>query len=72
MGFEYEKIKNWPIPEGHQDYSANDCILYALSVGAGAGDPAADLNLIYEKKLEVLPTMAVTICLLYTSDAADE
>ncbi|WP_207951760.1 MaoC/PaaZ C-terminal domain-containing protein [Pseudomaricurvus alcaniphilus] len=71
MGFEYEKIKNWPIPEGYQDYSENDCILYALGVGAGAGDPAADLNLIYEKNLAVLPTMAVTMATQGTMWVAD-
>ena len=71
MAFEYEKIKNWPIPEGYQEYSANDCILYALAVGAGAGDPAADLDLIYEKKLKVLPTMAVTMASQGTMWVAD-
>ncbi|MDX1506042.1 MAG: MaoC family dehydratase N-terminal domain-containing protein, partial [Spongiibacter sp.] len=71
MAFEYEKIKNWPIPEGYQEYSANDCILYALAVGAGAGDPAADLDLIYEKQLKVLPTMAVTMASQGTMWVAD-
>lgn len=61
MAFEYEKIKNWPIPEDVQTYSTNDTILYALGVAAGAGDPCEDLPFIYEKNLKALPTMAVVL-----------
>lgn len=61
MSFEYEKIKNWLIPEAIQTYTRRDTILYALGVGAGAGDPSADLPLIYEKNLSALPTMAVVL-----------
>lgn len=61
MTFEYSKIKNWPIPEAVQTYTRRDTILYALGVGAGAGNPSADLSLIYEKNLSALPTMAVVL-----------
>src|SRR3954463_5554224 len=38
-------------------YDARDAILYALSVGAAA----ADLDLVFEERLRVLPTFALTL-----------
>ena len=34
MPLNYEKIKNWPIPDSVQSYTERDTILYALGVGA--------------------------------------
>jgi acyl dehydratase len=46
-------------------YDDRDPILYALAVGAGADD----LDLIYERRLKVLPTFALTLG-LWVADAA--
>jgi acyl dehydratase len=59
--FEYTKVKNWPIPEAVQSYTARDTILYALGVAAATSNPAEDLSFVYEKKLRALPTMAMVL-----------
>ncbi len=45
-----------------QTYSCRDTMLYALGVGLGA-DPCDErqLRFVYEKKLQALPTMAITL-----------
>ena len=60
MPLDYERIKNWPIPEGRQEYGARETILYALGVGAATENPLPpeDLQFVYEKGLKALPTMA--------------
>jgi hypothetical protein len=57
---DYQRIKNWPIPEARQTYSERDTILYALGVGAATRNPLApeDLQFVYEPGLKALPTMA--------------
>nr|WP_231387494.1 MaoC/PaaZ C-terminal domain-containing protein [Pseudomonas nitroreducens] len=57
---DYHRIKNWPIKEGRQTYSARDTILYALGVGAATSNPLPeeDLQFVYEKGLKALPSMA--------------
>ena len=45
-----------------QRYERRDTMLYALGVGAGHIDPPA-LNLVYEKQLQALPTLATTLCI---------
>ncbi|RJF91668.1 MaoC/PaaZ C-terminal domain-containing protein [Noviherbaspirillum saxi] len=63
MSLNYEAIKNWPITQASQRYTAKDTILYALGVGAATENPLAleDLKFVYERKLQALPTFA---CLL--------
>lgn len=41
-----------------QQFDRRDTILYALGIGAGQGEPGADLKFIFEDVLEALPTMA--------------
>lgn len=62
MPINYETLKNWPIPQIEQRYTARDAILYALGVGCGI-DPLdrADLAYVYEDGLKVLPSMAVVL-----------
>ena len=50
-------------PEIRHTYTARDAILYALGAGLGR-DPVApdDLLFLWEEKLAVLPTFAVTLC----------
>lgn len=42
-------------------YGADDTILYALGVGAGAQDPVQDLPFVYEPVLRALPTQATVV-----------
>jgi acyl dehydratase len=62
MPLDYQKLKNWPFKERVQAYTPKDCMLYALGLGLGA-DPldAHQLRFVYEKELQVLPTMAVVL-----------
>jgi acyl dehydratase len=62
MAIDYQKLKNWPFQELVQTYTPKDCMLYALGLGLGA-DPldAQQLRFVYEKDLQVLPTMAVLL-----------
>jgi acyl dehydratase len=59
----YDVVKNWTFEEITQTYSKRDTILYALGVGAATVNPLPpeDLKLVYERKLEALPTFAVTL-----------
>lgn len=58
----YSVVKSWPFSEVLNTYSADDCILYALSVGMAA-DPfdEADLRYAIEDDLQVLPTFVATV-----------
>ena len=62
MPIVYEKLLALKIPDVEHSYGPKDCMLYALGVGLGL-DPTdeAQLAFVYEKKLEVLPTMAVVV-----------
>ncbi|MBW2689186.1 MAG: MaoC family dehydratase N-terminal domain-containing protein [Deltaproteobacteria bacterium] len=59
---DYEKLKNWPIPEIRQKYTNRDTMLYALGVGLGI-DPTDEqqLQFVYEKGLKTLPTYPVVL-----------
>lgn len=58
----YRAVKSWSFAEASNTYSADDCILYALSVGM-ATDPfdEADLRYAIEGDLQVLPTFVATV-----------
>lgn len=60
MPLNAERILALAIPDVEQNYSARDCILYALGLGLGQ-DPlnAAELTFVYEKNLKALPTYAL-------------
>lgn len=62
MATTFQDLLKLEIPDIHSSYSARDTMFYALSLGAGA-DPldAADLELVFEKNLQALPTMAVVL-----------
>ncbi|MCW8158403.1 3-alpha,7-alpha,12-alpha-trihydroxy-5-beta-cholest-24-enoyl-CoA hydratase [Stutzerimonas stutzeri] len=63
MPLDYERIKSWPIPEGRQEYSARDTILYALGVGVATSNKLSpeELQFVFEKGLQALPTMATIL-----------
>lgn len=56
-----EKLRRYAIPQATDDYDPRDAIIYALGVGAGL-DPATDeVDFLYERQLQVLPTMALVL-----------
>jgi acyl dehydratase len=56
-----EKLRGYTIPQATDDYDPRDAIIYALGVGAGL-DPATDeIDFLYERQLQVLPTMALVL-----------
>jgi acyl dehydratase len=62
MPINYGELLALKIPDVEQSYGPKDCILYALGLGFGL-DPLDEQQLafVYEKKLKVLPMMAVVL-----------
>ncbi|WP_419341005.1 MaoC/PaaZ C-terminal domain-containing protein [Achromobacter sp. PD1] len=64
MALDYRSLKTHVFAPERQAYGADDCILYALGVGAGlaADDPVGDeTRFIYEQGLRALPAMACVL-----------
>ena len=49
------------IPSARDDYDPRDAIIYALGVGAGLSPEIDELSFLYERQLQVLPTMALVL-----------
>lgn len=62
MTIDYLRLKQRQFPEVRQDYSAKDCMLYALGLGLGAepGD-RGQLQFVYEEGLRAMPSMAAIL-----------
>ncbi|NBB50434.1 3-alpha,7-alpha,12-alpha-trihydroxy-5-beta-cholest-24-enoyl-CoA hydratase [Rhizobium sp. CRIBSB] len=62
MAIDHARLMARAFPEIRSEYSWKDCALYALGLGLGS-DPLSqdELRHVYEKDLEALPTMAVTL-----------
>ena len=56
-----EKLLSYSIPQTHDDYDPRDAIIYALGVGAGLTSEIDETSLIFERGLQVLPTMALVL-----------
>ena len=54
-----EKLMTYKIPPARDDYDPRDAILYALGVGTGLSDKIDETSLLFERELQVLPTMAL-------------
>jgi hypothetical protein len=64
MALDYRSLKAHAFAPERQAYGEDDCILYALGVGAGlaADDPVGDeTRFIYEQGLSALPAMACVL-----------
>ncbi len=62
MAFSHEKLLGWRIPDVEQAYARRDTILYALGLGFGFRPTEPDeLRFVYEKGLEMFPTMALVL-----------
>jgi len=56
-----EKLRAYAIPQARDDYDPRDAILYALGVGAGLSAEVDETGFLYERQLQVLPTMALVL-----------
>jgi len=56
-----ETLLAYKVPETHDEYDPRDVILYALGVGAGLSDQIDETSLLFEGKLQALPTMALVL-----------
>ena len=65
MAIDYQKLKNWEIPERRDHYDESDCIRYALSLGMGTNPlDEADLRYVCElfpDGLHVMPTLLACV-----------
>ena len=63
MPLHYENLRHHQFGDRTQAYTEKDVMLYALGLGFGA-DPMdmKQLRFVYEKNLQVLPTMPVVMC----------
>ena len=56
-----EKLQEYKIPHAIDDYDPRDAIIYALGVGAGLDPETNEIDFLYERRLQVLPTMALVL-----------
>lgn len=49
------------IPQTRDEYDPRDAIIYALGVGAGLSPEVDELRFLYERRLQVMPTMALVL-----------
>lgn len=56
-----EKLRSFTIPQAHDDYDLRDTILYALGAGAGLSTDIDETAFLFERQLQVLPTMALVL-----------
>ena len=64
MTLDYHRLKATEFDALPHRYGADDCILYALGVGAGLSDDpvlGAEIQYLYEEKLRALPSMVSVI-----------
>jgi acyl dehydratase len=60
--FSHERILNWRFEDVEQAYTLRDTMLYALGLGLGCSPTDPDeLRFVYERGLQVFPTMAVVL-----------
>lgn len=55
------KLRGYAIPDARDDYDPRDAIVYALGVGAGLSADVDELRYLFERDLQVLPTMALVL-----------
>lgn len=56
-----DKLLAFAIPQARDDYDPRDAILYALGVGAGLSAEIDETHFLFERQLQVLPTMALVL-----------
>ncbi len=61
MALNYAQLKSLQLPHTHQTLRPEDCIVYALGVGAGLRSPSDlgdETRFVYEERLQALPSQA--------------
>jgi len=56
-----ERLLRYKVPGAHDVYDPRDTILYALGTGAGLAPHVDELNLVFERDLKALPTIAFVL-----------
>ena len=56
-----EKLRSFAIPEARDEYDPRDAILYALGTGAGLSREIDETSLLFEREIQILPTMALVL-----------
>jgi len=56
-----ERLRRYKVPDAHDLYDPRDTILYALGTGAGLCGETGELDLVFERNLAALPTMAFVL-----------
>jgi len=56
-----DRLLAYTIPVARDDYDPRDAILYALGVGAGLSGEVDETQFLFERRLQVLPTMALVL-----------
>ncbi len=56
-----ERLRAYTVPQTRDDYDPRDAILYALGVGAGLCAEIDETAFLFERDLQVLPTMAMVL-----------
>lgn len=56
-----DKLRAYVVPVTRDDYDPRDVILYALGVGAGLSADIDETAFLFERQLQVLPTMALVL-----------
>ena len=56
-----ETLRGFAVPQTRDDYDMRDAVLYALGVGAGLRADIDETAFLYERQLQVLPTMALVL-----------
>jgi acyl dehydratase len=56
-----QKLRAYAIPSSRDAYDPRDGILYALGVGAGLNPDIDELGFLYERQLQIIPTMALVL-----------
>lgn len=56
-----EKLLAYHIPDARDEYDPRDVIIYALGAGAGLSDQVDESSLVFEQRLQILPTMALVL-----------
>jgi acyl dehydratase len=56
-----DRLLAYKVPDARDDYDPRDGIIYALGVGAGLRPDIDETRFLFERHLEVLPTMALVL-----------
>lgn len=56
-----ERLRAYQVPGTRDAYDPRDAILYALGTGAGLSGEVDELDLVFERNIKVLPTLALVL-----------